>query len=90
MQSQHKTKYGHAIKRAWQRYGAALHKTDINKLETQICNGKAIWVWDHPNPFVPRQAYKVKYQKKQMLCVFDFRNEVIVTFLPLSGVFDYE
>lgn len=78
----------HATKRAWQRYGVALHKTDVLKLEKSIWNGGADWNWDHPTKM--QQCYTVKHNKKSLVCVFDIKSDRIVTFLPSGAIFNFD
>lgn len=69
----------HAVKRAWERFGLALHIKDVQDLERKIWQGKAVWLEDQANM---DSLYAMTVRGREMVVVFNITLDCIKTFLP--------
>jgi hypothetical protein len=69
----------HCQHRAWQRFGLALHRTDILAVEEKLVAGGGRWICDCDGG---RTVYAVSYRGRELIVVFEIGIWAAVTFLP--------
>lgn len=86
--------YGHQIERAEFRYGLTLSPSDLRTLAQKILRREGTHLHDLPDTRTggrcldgARQAWKVNYLGKTMICVFRTSVNEVVTFLPAQQEF---
>jgi hypothetical protein len=72
----------HALRRAYERYKVELTEFDIFRMSDLILQGKA----QQKQRMASRVAYKLNYQGKNFVLVFDLVLNIIVTFLPRKAL----